>query len=79
MVAPSPPVQPTLRVMVRAGMTAGQALREGGAPTAGPDALVVARDAQGHLRDLAWAPESDTAVEAVTASSPDGRSGIRQS
>jgi threonyl-tRNA synthetase len=78
-VAPSPPVQPTLRVMVRAGMTAGQALREGGAPTAGPDALVVARDAQGHLRDLAWAPESDTAVEAVTASSPDGRSVIRHS
>ena len=79
MVAPSPPVQPTLRVMVRAGMTAGQALREGGAPTTGPDALVVARDAQGHLRDLTWAPESDTEVEAVTASSPDGRSVIRHS
>ncbi len=65
--------------MVRAGMTAGQALREGGAPTTGPDATVVARDAQGHLRDLAWAPQSDTEVEAVAASSPDGRSVIRHS
>jgi threonyl-tRNA synthetase len=78
-VASSPPVQPALRVMVRAGMTAGQALREGGAPTTGPDATVVARDAQGGLRDLAWAPESDTEVEAVAANSPDGRSVIRHS
>jgi threonyl-tRNA synthetase len=78
-VAPSPPVQPALRVMVRAGMTAGQALRQGGAPTTGPDAIVVARDVQGHLRDLAWAPERDTEVEAVAASSPDGRSVIRHS
>jgi threonyl-tRNA synthetase len=78
-VAPYPPLQPPLRVMVRAGMTAGQALREEGAPTTGPDAIVVARDAQGHLRDLAWAPESDTEIEAVAASSPDGRSVIRHS
>jgi len=52
-VASSPPVQPVLRVLVQAGMTAGQALRDGGAPTTGPDAIVVARDAQGGLRDLA--------------------------
>lgn len=78
-VASSPPVQPALRVMVRAGMTAGQALRDGGAPTTGPDATVVARDAQGGLRDLTWAPESDTEVEAVAANSPDGRSVIRHS
>ncbi len=79
MVAPSSPVQPAQRVMVPAGTTAGAALRDGGALTSGPDALVVARDAQGTLRDLTWAPQSDTEVEAVVASSPDGRSVIRHS
>ncbi|MGH3610932.1 MAG: aminoacyl--tRNA ligase-related protein, partial [Pseudonocardiaceae bacterium] len=68
-----------MRATVPAGTTAGQALRDGGAPTTGPDAVVVARDPQGALRDLAWVPESDTEVEAVTASSPDGRSVIRHS
>jgi threonyl-tRNA synthetase len=65
--------------MVPAGTTAGAALRAGGAPTSGPDVLVVARDAQGDLRDLSWVPESDTEVEAVAASSPQGRSVIRHS
>ncbi|MGB8963554.1 MAG: threonine--tRNA ligase, partial [Pseudonocardiaceae bacterium] len=60
-------------------MTAGQALRDAGASTTGPDALVVARDPQGALRDLTWAPESDTEVHAVVASSADGRSVIRHS
>jgi threonyl-tRNA synthetase len=73
------PAEPALRVMVRGGTTAGQALREAGAPTTGPDVIVVARDAQGGLRDLSWVPERDTEVEAVTASSPDGRSVIRHS
>ncbi|MGH3512067.1 MAG: threonine--tRNA ligase [Pseudonocardiaceae bacterium] len=68
-----------MRATVPAGTIAGQALRDGGAPTTGPDAVVVARDPQGALRDLAWVPESDTEVEAVTASSPDGRSVIRHS
>jgi threonyl-tRNA synthetase len=66
-------------VTVPAGTTAGQALRDAGAPTTGSDALVVARDPQGVLRDLAWAPDSDTEVDAVSASSPDGRSVIRHS
>ncbi len=79
MVASSPAVQPAMRATVPAGTIAGQALRDGGAPTTGPDAVVVARDPQGALRDLAWVPESDTEVEAVTASSPDGRSVIRHS
>ncbi len=79
MIASSPAVQPAVRVMVPAGTTAGQALRDGGAPTTGPDAVVVARDPQGVLRDLAWVPESETEVEAVAASSPDGRSVIRHS
>ncbi|MGH3539470.1 MAG: hypothetical protein ACRDQJ_14485, partial [Pseudonocardiaceae bacterium] len=60
MVASSPAVQPAMRATVPAGTTAGQALRDGGAPTTGPDAVVVARDPQGALRDLAWVPESDT-------------------
>jgi threonyl-tRNA synthetase len=77
--ASSPAVQPAVRVTVPAGKTAGQALRDGGAPTTGPDAVVVARDPQGALRDLAWEPETETEVEAVTASSPDGRSIIRHS
>jgi threonyl-tRNA synthetase len=78
-VASSPAAQPAVRVRVPAGTTAGQALRDGGAPTTGPDAVVVARDPQGVLRDLAWVPESETEVEAVAASSPDGRSVIRHS
>jgi threonyl-tRNA synthetase len=78
-VAPSSPVQPALRVRVPAGTTAGAALRAAGAPTSGPDALVVARDLQGDLRDLSWVPEGDTEVEAVAASTPDGRSVIRHS
>ena len=79
MVAPSSPVQPALHVRVPAGTTAGAALREGGAPTSGPAAVVVARDAQGVLRDLSWVPDRDTEVEAVAANSPDGRSVIRHS
>jgi len=78
-VVASPAVQAALQVTVPAGTTAGQALRDAGAPTTGPDALVVARDPQGVLRDLAWAPDSDTEVDAVSASSPDGRSVIRHS
>ncbi|HEX6402491.1 MAG TPA: threonine--tRNA ligase [Pseudonocardiaceae bacterium] len=79
MVAPPSPVQPAVRVTVPAGTTAGAALRGGGAPTTGPDAVVVARDEQGVLRDLAWVPDRETDVEAVAASSPDGRSVIRHS
>ncbi|MDQ3904360.1 MAG: threonine--tRNA ligase, partial [Actinomycetota bacterium] len=79
MVTPSSPVQPALRVRVPAGTTVGAALREGGAPTSGSDAVVVARDEQGVLRDLAWVPDRDAEVEAVAASSSDGRSVIRHS
>src|SRR5690606_8923910 len=37
------------------------------------------RDADGNLRDLAWAPETDTEVEPVAADTEDGRSVIRHS
>ncbi|SDN68596.1 threonine--tRNA ligase [Allokutzneria albata] len=76
---PQPVVSLPARVTVPAGTTAGQALREVEAPNKGPQAVVVVRDADGTLRDLAWAPEVDTEVEPVTADSEDGRSVIRHS
>ncbi|EME51671.1 threonine--tRNA ligase [Amycolatopsis decaplanina] len=66
-------------MVVPAGTTAGSAVREAGLPTKGPDTIVVVRDAEGNLRDLAWAPESDVEVEAVAADTEDGRSVIRHS
>jgi threonyl-tRNA synthetase len=80
-VSQSPPVSPVAasRVVVPAGTTAGAAVREAGLPTKGPDTIVVVRDAEGKLRDLAWAPESDTEVEPVAANTEDGRSVIRHS
>ena len=73
------PVRPAQRVTVPAGITAGQALRAAGVATSGPDAVIVARDAEGRLRDLAWTPQTDTEVEAVAAGSPDGRNVLRHS
>ncbi|OXM46002.1 threonine--tRNA ligase [Amycolatopsis alba DSM 44262] len=67
------------RVVVPAGTTAGSAVREAGLPTKGPDTIVVVRDAEGNLRDLSWAPETDVEVEAVAANTDDGRSVIRHS
>ncbi|NIH83214.1 threonine--tRNA ligase [Amycolatopsis granulosa] len=70
---------PAASVVVPAGTTAGAAIREAGLPTKGPEAIVVVRDADGRLRDLAWAPESDATVEPVAAGTEDGRSVIRHS
>ncbi|SFW80192.1 threonine--tRNA ligase [Amycolatopsis australiensis] len=77
----SPPVSPVAasRVVVPAGTTAGAAVREAGLPTKGEDTIVVVRDADGKLRDLAWAPETDAEVEPVAANTEDGRSVIRHS
>ena len=66
-------------VRVPAGTTAGAAVREAGLPTSGPSAVVVVRDADGRLRDLAWAPDADVEVEPVGADTDDGRSVIRHS
>ncbi|GAB3442199.1 threonine--tRNA ligase [Actinophytocola sediminis] len=75
-----PPVaEPTPRVAVTAGTTAGTAVREAGLPGKGPDAIVVVRDADGQLRDLSWAPAADTLVEPVAADTADGRAVIRHS
>jgi threonyl-tRNA synthetase len=53
-------------------------LREAGVEVNGPDGAVVVR-ADGVLKDLAWAPDTDTDVEAVPASSPDGLAVLRHS
>ncbi|WP_103383803.1 threonine--tRNA ligase [Pseudonocardia dioxanivorans] len=74
---PVPPASATVRVP--AGTTAGAAVREAGLPANGPEAVVVVRDPDGRLRDLAWAPEADVDVEGVPADSEDGRSVIRHS
>ncbi len=66
-------------VRVPAGTTAGAAVREAGGATSGPSAIVVVRDPDGALRDLAWAPEADVDVEPVAADTEDGRSVIRHS
>ncbi|WP_033431900.1 threonine--tRNA ligase [Saccharothrix syringae] len=67
------------RVVVPAGTTAGTAVREAGLPGKGPDAVVVVRDAEGHLRDLSWTPQVEVEVEAVAANTDDGRAVIRHS
>ncbi len=67
-------------VMVRAGTTAATAVDETDAPRTGPDAVIVVRECEaGQLHDLAWSPRTDTEVELVAASSPDGRVVLRHS
>jgi threonyl-tRNA synthetase len=77
---PRPPAaEPTPRVVVPAGTTAGAVVREAGLPGKGSDAIVVVRDADGHLRDLSWSPAADAEVEPVAADTEDGRAVIRHS
>jgi threonyl-tRNA synthetase len=66
-------------VRVPAGTTASAAIGEAGLPRTGPQGVIVVRDPDGKLRDLAWAPQDDTEVEAVAADTEDGRSVIRHS
>ncbi|MGS0688483.1 threonine--tRNA ligase [Nakamurella sp. GG22] len=76
----SPPTAaPVPSVKVPAGTTAGAAVREAGLPTSGPQTVVVVRDDNGQLRDLAWSPPADALVEPVPADSEDGRAVIRHS
>ncbi len=71
---------PAAPIRVAAGTTVGAAVREAGLPERGaPDAIVVVRDADGRLRDLSWAPDTDADVEPVAADTEDGRSVIRHS
>ncbi|MEJ2860083.1 threonine--tRNA ligase [Actinomycetospora flava] len=75
------PPQPLVAdsVRVTAGTTAGQAVREAGLPSSGPQTVVVVRDADGALRDLSWSPEADADVTPVAADTEDGRAVIRHS
>ncbi|GAB3650840.1 threonine--tRNA ligase [Glycomyces tarimensis] len=64
---------------VTAGTTCADAVAEAGLPVHGPNAIVVVRDPEGKLRDLAWTPESDAKVEPVPLNSPDGLGVMRHS
>src|SRR3954452_21539177 len=71
---------PAAPIRVAAGTTAAAAVRDAGLPSRGaPDAIVVVRDADGRLRDLSWAPDTDVEVTPVAADTEDGRSVIRHS
>jgi threonyl-tRNA synthetase len=73
------PSTPALPIRVAGGTTAAEALREAGVDLTGPDGAVVVRDPEGVLKDLDWAPDVETDVEAVPASSPDGLAVLRHS
>ncbi|BCB88978.1 hypothetical protein Psuf_062910 [Phytohabitans suffuscus] len=66
-------------LVVPAGTTAADAVSAAGLPAAGPKAIVVVRDGQGHLRDLDWAPEADETVTPVALDEPDGLDVLRHS
>ncbi len=72
-------INPSALLRVAAGTTASAAVGEAGLSRSGPDAVLVVKDAGGMLRDLAWSPEADTEVQAIAASSEEGRSVIRHS
>lgn len=75
-------VNPVLAAPIRvaAGTTAGAAVRAAELPGRGaPDAIVVVRDADGHLHDLSWVPETDVEVTPIAADTEEGRSVIRHS
>jgi threonyl-tRNA synthetase len=77
--ASSVPSTPALPIRVAAGTTASDALREAGVDLTGPNGAVVVRDPDGVLKDLDWAPDAETDVEVVAASSPDGLAVLRHS
>ncbi|MDT4905731.1 MAG: threonyl-tRNA synthetase [Pseudonocardiales bacterium] len=79
MSASARPTAPAQTVPVAAGEMALDALRAAGVELTGPHGAVVVRDADGVLRDLAWAPDSDAEVEPVAADSPDGLAVLRHS
>ena len=62
-----------------AGTAVGAAMKELGLPNKGPEAVVVVRDAEGTLKDLAHVPEEDSVFTPVAACEDDGRAVIRHS
>lgn len=76
----SDPVQVSFdSFLVPAGQAIGQAMRERELPNKGADAIVVAKDPEGTLRDLSFIPEQDTTFTPIPASSEEGRAVIRHS
>jgi threonyl-tRNA synthetase len=69
----------TTRVRVAAGVSASDAVRAAGLSLNGADGIVVVRDSEGALRDLAWVADEDAEVEPVPMSSPDGLAVLRHS
>jgi threonyl-tRNA synthetase len=67
------------RVVVPAGTTASDAVKEAGLPLTGAKAIVVVRDGNDRLRDLDWTPEVETEVAPVAIDSPDGLAVLRHS
>ncbi|MGI9000215.1 MAG: hypothetical protein ACR2GH_00955 [Pseudonocardia sp.] len=79
-VSASPPAAVAERTLVvPAGTTAADAVATAKFPAAGPNAVVVIRDADGQLRDLDWVPEIDVEIVPVAMSSPDGLKVLRHS
>jgi len=70
---------PPDRLVVPAGTTCADVVAGAGLPAAGPNAIVVVRDADGRLRDLDWVPPHDAEVEPVPMSAPDGLGVLRHS
>ncbi|MEO6956885.1 MAG: threonine--tRNA ligase [Antricoccus sp.] len=68
-----------LRVQIPAGTSAQTAVNAAELAQKGAEAIVVVREADGHLRDLAWIPEADVDVEAIAANTAAGRTVIRHS
>ena len=62
-----------------AGTAVGAAMKELGLPNKGSEAVVVVRDAEGTLKDLAHVPEEDAVFTPVAACEDDGRAVIRHS
>jgi threonyl-tRNA synthetase len=73
------PAETLPTVLVEAGTTAFDALREAGIELTGPQGAVVVRDPEGNLKDLDWVPDAAVEVTAVAAGSPDGLAVLRHS
>ena len=65
--------------LVPAGTPVGAAMRELNLPNTGPEAIVVVKDTEGHLKDLSHVPETDAEFLPIPANTAEGRAVIRHS
>ncbi|MGC4865238.1 threonine--tRNA ligase [Micromonospora sp. DT53] len=68
-----------MRVTIPAGSPGADAVATAALPRGGPEAIVVVRDLNGELHDLDWVPATDTEVDLIPLSSPDGLRVLRHS